>query len=86
MGELVANNGTYIVNNTTQVEGKLFDAIIVLEDTIFLEIFIGEPDVLSEYIANPAIAIKAGARITPMNDLKFTSLTLVSGSVELVLA
>lgn len=85
MGELVANNGTFIVNNTEQVEGKLIDAIVVLEDTIFAEIFIGEPDVLSQYISNPLIAIKAGAIITPMNDLQFTSLTLVSGSVALVL-
>jgi hypothetical protein len=85
MGELVANNGTFIVNNTEQVEGKFIDAIVVLEDTIFAEIFIGEPDVLSQYISNPSIAIKAGAIITPLNDLQFTSLTLVSGSVALVL-
>ena len=41
MGELVANNGTYIVNSLDddRFNGRI-DAIVVLEDTYFLEQFI----------------------------------------------
>ena len=84
MGELVANLGTYIVNNTTAVN-KTIDAIVVLEDTIFSSIRVAGTDAKSTYLADSAIAIKAGAIITPINDVQFSGVTLTSGSIALVL-
>lgn len=84
MGELVANSGTYIVNNTTAVT-KTIDAIVVLEDTVFAAIRVAGSDVKATYLADTAKAIKAGAIITPINDLQFSGVTLTSGSVALVL-
>ena len=84
MGELVANQGTYIANNTTEVT-KTIDAIVCLEDTIFTSIKVAGADVKSTYIANTAVAIKAGSIITPIDDLKFSGIKLASGSVALVL-
>ena len=86
MGELVANNGTYIVNSTEEEFIRTIDAIVVLEDTIFEIIYIGDyQDVTIDYISNPTSAVKAGAIITPINDMQFSGLTLTSGSVALVL-
>ena len=84
MGELVANNGTYIVNNTTEAT-KTIDAIVVLQDTVFTAITTAGVDTKSTYIAAPGTAVKAGAIITPINDLQFSGVTLASGSVALVL-
>jgi hypothetical protein len=84
MGELVANLGTYIVNNTTEAT-KTIDAIVVLEDTIFSSIKVAGTDAKSTYLADATIAIKAGAIITPIDDVQFSGLTLTSGSVALVL-
>jgi hypothetical protein len=84
MGELVANNGTYIVNNTTEAT-KTIDAIVVLQDTVFTAIKTAGVDVKSTYIADTGTAVKAGAIITPINDLQFSGVTLASGSVALVL-
>ena len=84
MGELVANNGTYIVNNTTEAT-KTIDAIVVLQDTVFTAIKTAGVDTKSTYIAAPGTAVKAGAIITPINDLQFSGVTLASGSVALVL-
>lgn len=84
MGELVANKGTYILNNTTEI-GGIFDAIVVLENTVFTSVKIADTDVKSEYIAAPATAVKAGAILTPKSDLKFSGVKLTSGSVALVL-
>ena len=84
MGELVANNGTYIVNNTTEAT-KNIDAIVVLQDTVFTAIKTAGVDVKSTYIADTGTAVKAGAIITPINDLQFSGVTLASGSVALVL-
>jgi hypothetical protein len=85
MGELVANNGTLIVNSTDEGFTRTIDAIVVLEDTIFGEIYIDRNNVLSDYVSNPLIAVKAGAIITPINDLQFSLVNLISGSVALVL-
>lgn len=85
MGELVANLGTFIANESNKTYTKNIDAIVVLEDTIFTSIFINEIDVKGDYLGIPDIAIKAGAIITPMNDAQFTGLELTSGSVALVL-
>lgn len=85
MGELVANKGTFILNNTNVYTGKV-DSIVVLEDTVFNKISINSIDVKSSYIGTPATAVKAGAIITPQSDAVFNEVDLVSGSVALVLA
>ena len=84
MGELVANKGTFILNNTNKFTGNV-DAIVVLQDTVFSLIGIAENNVMSQYIGTPATAVKAGAIITPKSDLKFDEVSLTSGSVALVL-
>ena len=84
MGELVANLGTYIVNNTTEVTITI-DAIVVLEDTVFTSIKTAGTDTKSTYIAATATAVKAGAIITPIDALQFSGVKLASGSVALVL-
>jgi hypothetical protein len=84
MGELVANQGTFILNNTTEYTATI-DAIVVLEDTVFNAVKIAGVDVKSSYIATPATAVKAGAIITPTADQKFSGVDLTSGSVALVL-
>jgi hypothetical protein len=87
LGELVANNGTFILNVTEENFIYNIDQIIILEDTIFNGIFIGDyEDVKSTYLADSSIAIKAGARITPINNIQFNAVNLASGSVELVLS
>ena len=84
MGELVADMGTYIANNTTEVT-KTIDAIVVLQDTVFTSIKVAGTDVKSTYIAATGTAVKAGAIITPINDVQFSGVQLASGSVALVL-
>jgi hypothetical protein len=84
MGELVANKGTYILNNTTEF-GGVIDAIVVLQDTVFTSVKIADTDVKSDYIAAPATAVKAGAILTPKSNLKYSGVKLASGSVALVL-
>jgi len=84
MGELVANNGTFILNNTTEYTGSI-DAIVVLEDTVFNAVKIAGVDVKTSYIGTPGTAVKAGAILTPTADQKFSGVDLTSGSVALVL-
>ena len=81
---LIAGQGTFILNNTTAFTGK-FDAIVVLEDTVFNTIKTGGADVKSSYIGTPATAVKAGAIIRPTSAQKFTEVKLTSGSVAIVL-
>jgi len=81
---LVANQGTFIVNDTNE-KTVAHDAIVVLEDTVFNSIKIGGVDVKDDYISTPATAVKAGAIIRPINAQKFSAVDLVSGSVCLVL-
>ena len=81
---LVAQQGTFIVNNTVEKEVS-HDAIAVLEDTIFSSIKVAGVDVKSTYIAATGTAVKAGAIIRPINGAKFSGVTLTSGSVCLVL-
>ena len=85
IGELVANKGTFILNNTTEYKGSI-DAIVVLEDTVFNAVKIAGVDVKTSYIGTPATAVKAGAILTPTADQKFSGVDLTSGSVALVLA
>ena len=84
MGELVADQGTYIANNTTEVT-KTIEAIVCLEDTIFTSIKVAGTDVKATYIAATGTAVKAGAIITPINNLQFSGVKLTSGSVALIL-
>ena len=83
LGELVANKGTFILNNTDEKTG-VFDAIVVLEDTVFNAIKIAGVDVKSSYIAATGTAVKAGAIITPTGTQTFSAVDLTSGSVALV--
>jgi hypothetical protein len=87
MGELVANNGTFILNTPNYTAGDInIDAIVVLEDTIFDVIYIGDgEEVKSTYISDASSIVRAGAIITPLGDVQFTGVALVSGSVALVL-
>jgi hypothetical protein len=84
IGEAVANMGSFILNNDTNIT-KTIDAIVVLEDTIFQTIGINLTDVKSQYIADPTLVVKAGAIITPKDDLQFSNVRIDSGSVALVL-
>jgi hypothetical protein len=81
---LIAGQGTYILNNTTEFTGN-FDAIVVLEDTVFNLIKIAGTDVKSSYIAATGTAVKAGAIIRPTKAQKFSGVKLTSGSVAIVL-
>jgi hypothetical protein len=83
LGELVANKGTFILNNTSAKTG-IFDAIVVLEDTVFSAITIDGVDSRSTYIADVATAVKAGAIITPTGVKTIEAVQLTSGSVALV--
>lgn len=84
IGELAGNMGTFVVNTTTEVTKKI-DAIVVLEETIFTSIKVNGVDTKNTYIQDATLAVKAGAIITPVNDLQFSGVQLVSGSVALVL-
>lgn len=84
LGELAGNMGTFVVNTTTEVTKKI-DAIVVLEETIFTSIKVNGVDAKNTYIQDATLAVKAGAIITPINDLQFSGVQLVSGSVALVL-
>jgi hypothetical protein len=84
LGELAGNNGTFILNSDINLTKKI-DAIVVLEDTIFQTIGVNGIDAKATYLADPTIAIKAGAIITPLDALQFSNVRIDSGSVVLVL-
>jgi hypothetical protein len=88
---LTARGGSYILNNTNSYTGTVY-LISVLEDTIFDTLEVTDPTgtvvtpVLSLQIANPSLAVKAGAIITPLSiGSPFSKVELASGSVVLVL-
>lgn len=81
---LHALNGTKIVNDTTEVAHG-FDAIVILEDTVFTSIKVNAVDVKSTYITTPATAVKAGAIIRPVSGTRFSGVKLTSGSIAIVL-
>ena len=83
---LVAANGVFIVNDTNLYANN-FKAILVLEDTIISSLkHAGDAtEKVNEYISNSAIALKAGAIITPVQQQIFGSIQLTSGSVQIVL-
>jgi hypothetical protein len=82
---LIANQGTFVVNNTVE-KTVTINAIVVLEDTVFNTIKIAGVDVKSTYIAAPATAVKAGAIIRATKSQQFSGVKLTSGSVLLILA
>jgi hypothetical protein len=87
---LTARGGSYILNNTSAYQGRVY-AIAVLEDTIFTTLQSIDTNgivanVLSSQVAAPLTAIKAGAILTPLDINKpFYNIQLTSGSVVLVL-
>jgi hypothetical protein len=83
---LVPINGTFTVNDTTAKEIDFY-AIKIDADTVISELLNEKGvDVKDDYISTPASAVKAGAMITLKDQgKKFTSITLTSGSVTLVL-
>jgi hypothetical protein len=82
---LIANQGTFVVNNTVE-KTVTINAIVVLEDTVFNTIKIAGVDVKSTYIAATGTAVKAGAIIRATAAQQFSGVRLTSGSVALVLA
>jgi len=81
---LVASQGTVIVNDTNE-KTISYDAIFVLEDTVFNSIKVAGVDIKAELITTPAIAVKAGAMIRCTGARKFSAVDLTSGSVALIL-
>lgn len=81
---LVASQGTVIVNDTTE-KTISYDAIFVLEDTVFNSIKVGGVDIKADLITTPATAVKAGAMIRCTGARKFSAVDLTSGSVALIL-
>lgn len=79
-----ALQGSYIINDTNTWIGTA-DGIYVLEDTVFNNLTDSEGLDKTDYISAPATAVKAGALIRPVNDAKFTSVDLTSGSVAIIL-
>jgi hypothetical protein len=80
-----APNGTYIVNDGTEVTKNII-GIFVLEDTVITALKVDGADVLTSYVSTPATAIKAGAYITPLNGKVFSGVQITPGSVALILA
>jgi hypothetical protein len=83
LDRLVATQGSFIVNNTT-AKTTSFVGLLVLEDTVFSALRVDGTDVKSTYIAATGTAVKAGALITGQG-VKFSGVTLTSGSVALIL-
>ena len=81
---LVASQGTVIVNDTNE-KIITYDAIFVLEDTIFNSIKVAGVDIKADLITTPATAVKAGAMIRCTGARKFSAVDLTSGSVALIL-
>lgn len=81
---LVASQGTIVVNDTTE-KTVTFDAIFVLEDTVFNSIKVAGVDIKSEIITTPGTSVKAGAMLRASGARKFSAVDLTSGSVVLIL-
>jgi hypothetical protein len=81
---LAAMQGTYVINNTSAWTGKC-DGVYTLTDTVFSVLGDSASNDKTDYIAAPATAVKAGCLIRPLGDEQFTSITLTSGQVALIL-
>ncbi len=84
---VAAGNGTYTVNDTTQVTNKDFNGIYFAEDSVIANLYVndGGSDIKANYISTPATAVKAGTIITTTGDDHFSAIQLTSGSVTLIL-
>ena len=71
---------TLIINDVNTVLGE-FESIVVLEDTVFSAIFVGNDNVISSLITTPATAVRAGAIISWGLGQFITRIKLTSGSV-----
>lgn len=76
-------SSTVVVNNANPIVGE-FESIVVLEDTVFNSIQVNGGEVISNMIATPATAVKAGAILSWGQGQFFTTVRLTSGSVLLV--
>lgn len=86
-GELIAANGTVIVNDVIEYVANA-DSYYVAEDTVVARIEINGDtvtDVKASYITTAATAVKAGVLITPQKGDYFSAITLTSGSVVVIL-
>ena len=89
---LTARGGSYILNTTDVYNNQFFYAVVVLENTVISSLYTEDRNgtvnqqALDDHIADSAIAIKAGAIITPMDfNAPFSHIELISGSVALIL-
>ena len=80
---LSASQGTFMVNDGREKTIN-FDVIVVLSNTVFTSIKVGGVDIKDTLIADPTIALKAGA-IIRVNEGQFSGIQLTSGQVALVL-
>jgi hypothetical protein len=71
---------TLVINDVNTVLGE-FESIVVLEDTVFSAIFVGNDNVMSSLITTPATAVRAGAIISWGLGQFITRIKLTSGSV-----
>ena len=76
-------SSTIVLNNASPLVGE-FESIVVLEDTVFNSIQVNGGEVISNMIATPATAVKAGAILSWGQGQSFTTVRLTSGSVLLV--
>lgn len=86
-GLMSAEDGVVVVNDTTAYNSQRFGGIYIAEDTVIanLEVNGVVANVISDYVTTPATAIKGGLFITSKGDDVFSSITLTSGSVALIL-
>jgi hypothetical protein len=89
---LTARGGSYILNNASAYNQQFFYAVVVLENTVIKALYTEDRNgtvndlALDDHIADPTIAVKAGAIITPMDfNAPFSRIELLSGSVALIL-
>ena len=85
MGELVASQGTYLLNKQASITDRLFDKVIILEDSVITGLRT-DSTYIGDYIADNEIPLKTGAFLTPLNGEVFNGINLVSGSVLLIWA
>jgi len=78
--EMALQNGTYIVNNTTEFTAEI-DAVYVAEDSVFSSIKVNGGDRKDDYLADSSASIKAGVIIAPIRGVKFSGVQLASGSI-----
>jgi len=86
-GRLIAQNGTYVVNDTAEYVANA-EGYYMAEDTVIARIEVNGvtgTDAKGDYISTAATAVKAGVLLTPIGDDYFSAITLTSGSVTVIL-